>query len=217
MKLFLDSADTALIAKFAKTGFVDGVTTNPSLIAKSGRDFKEAVAEIAAMVAGPISAQATAETAEKMAAQGRELAAIAGNVMVKLPMTWEGLAACRMLTADGIRTNITLCFSAPQALMAAKAGASFVSPFIGRIDDSGADGLELIAEIREVFDAMGAETEILAASVRGATHVKESARLGADAATLPPAVFEAMLAHPLTELGLAKFKADWANAAKDVY
>ena len=217
MKLFLDSAEPELIARLARTGFVDGVTTNPSLIAKSGRDFKAAIAAIAKSVAGPVSAQATAEGAEEMAAQGRELAAIAGNVMVKLPMTWEGLAACRTLSAEGINTNITLCFSATQAMMAAKAGASFVSPFIGRIDDSGADGLELIAEIREIFDAMGAATQILAASIRGATHVRESARLGADAATLPPAVFEALLAHPLTELGLAKFRADWANAAKDVY
>ncbi len=217
MKLFLDTADVSLIRKYAETGFVDGVTTNPSLIAKAGRDFHETIKEIADIVPGPISAQATADNAEEMVAQGRASAALASNVMVKLPMTWEGLKACATLTAEGVRTNITLCFSANQALLAAKAGATFVSPFVGRIDDGGGDGVGLIADIREIFDVNGFKTEILAASLRGSTHVKECARIGADASTLPPAVFDSLIAHPLTEKGLDKFNADWQSLAKDIY
>jgi len=216
MRLFLDTADIAELTEHAATGLVDGVTTNPSLIAKSGRDFKETIAEICALVPGPVSAEVAATDAETMIAEGRVLADIAENVVVKLPLTWDGLKACGTLTDDDIDTNVTLCFAANQALLAAKAGATFVSPFIGRLDDLGDNGMQLIEDIREIYDVYGFETEILAASIRTNLHVKQAAIAGADAATLPPKIFKAMAAHPLTDKGLAQFVEDWKGTGQSI-
>ena len=217
MKFFIDTADVAEIKRLAATGLVDGVTTNPSLVAKSGRDFKEVVREICGIVAGPVSAEVTAVDADGMVAEGRVLAALADNVTVKVPLTWDGLKACRALTDAGIAVNVTLCFSANQALLAAKAGAAFVSPFIGRLDDVGHDGMELIAEIREIFDNYDAiTTEILAASIRTPGHVRDAARLGADVATVPPAVLRQIVNHPLTDRGLELFLADWRKTGQTI-
>ena len=216
MKFFIDTADTATIRELAETGLVDGVTTNPSLIAKSGRAFTEVIAEICEIVEGPVSAEVVATDTETMLAEGRKLAAIAENVAVKLPLTWDGLKACRRLADQGIAVNVTLCFSANQALLAAKAGAAFISPFIGRLDDIHADGMELIQEIRTIYDNFLFETEILAASIRTANHVKLSALAGADVATVPPAVLQGLVAHPLTEKGLAAFLADAKKAGVSV-
>ena len=209
MKFFIDKADVDAIRELNETGLVDGVTTNPSLIAKSGRDFKEVVAEICDIVSGPVSAEVTALEAEKMIEQGLHLAQIADNVAIKVPLTMDGLKACRALSDKGKMVNVTLCFSASQALLAAKAGATFISPFIGRLDDMGEDGMELIGHIREIYDNYDAlETEILAASIRNARHIVQSALAGADVVTCPLSAINGLLKHPLTDVGLAKFLAD---------
>ena len=216
MQIFLDTTDVTVLKRAAETGLVDGVTTNPSLIAKSGRNMLEVIAEICDLVEGPVSAEAVAADAETLLKEGRKLAKVAPNVTVKLPMTREGLIVCKALSEDGVKTNVTLCFSAMQALLAAKAGATFVSPFIGRLDDYGFDGMELIREIRAVYDNYGFDTEILAASIRNASHVKEAALAGADCATIPPAVFDNLIKHPLTEKGLELFAADWAKTGQSI-
>ncbi|WOI54383.1 fructose-6-phosphate aldolase [Parvularcula sp. LCG005] len=216
MKIFIDTADTAELKKAFDTGLVDGCTTNPSLIAKAGRDFKEVIAEICKMTDGPVSAEVASTDYETMLKEGRVLADIAQNVVVKLPLTWDGLKTCSDLTADNIKTNVTLCFTAQQAWLAAKAGATYISPFIGRLDDLGMDGMELIAEIRALYDAHGYETEVLAASIRSAAHVKDCAIVGADVATIPPSVFNKLLYHPLTANGLDAFEKDWASTGQSI-
>ncbi|MFN4354093.1 fructose-6-phosphate aldolase [Parvibaculum sp.] len=217
MKFFVDTADVAEIRELAETGLLDGVTTNPSLIAKTGRDFLEVVKEICAVVEGPVSAEVTALDSATMIAEGRKLAGLAKNIAVKVPLTWDGLKACKALTSEGTMVNVTLCFSANQALLAAKAGATFVSPFIGRLDDLNLDGMELIREIREIYDNYPAlQTEILAASIRNANHVKESALAGADVATVPPAVLKGLATHPLTDKGLEMFLSDWKKTGQKI-
>jgi transaldolase len=212
MKFFVDTADTKDIADLASSGLIDGVTTNPSLIAKSGRPFAEVIAEICGLTDGPVSAEVVAIDAEGMISEGRKLAKIAENVAVKLPLTWDGLKACRTLSEDGIPVNVTLCFSANQALLAAKAGAAFISPFIGRLDDIHLDGMEQIQAIRQIYDNYMFETEILAASIRSPNHVKLSALAGADVMTAPPAVIRSLVNHPLTDKGLEAFLADAKKA-----
>ena len=216
MQLFLDTTDTAVLADLAKTGLVDGVTTNPTLIAKSGRPMLEVIKEIAGLVDGPVSAEAVATDAETMIKEGEKLAAIATNIVVKLPLTFEGLKAVQHLSANGIMTNVTLCFSATQALLAAKSGATFISPFVGRLDDHGAVGMDLIQEIRTVYDNYEFDTEILVASVRTVDHVKTAALYGADCVTLPPQVFRDLVKHPLTDRGLEAFLADWAKTGQSI-
>lgn len=216
MNLFLDTADTAVLRALAVTGLVDGVTTNPTLIFKSGRPMREVIAEICGLVEGPVSAEVAAAEAEGMLAEGRALASIAPNVVVKLPLTKDGLLVTGVLAEEGIQTNVTLCFSANQALLAAKAGATYVSPFVGRLDDAGEDGIQLIHDIRAIYDNYAFDTEILAASMRGPDHVQAAAIAGADCATLPPAVFEALFKHPLTEQGLELFRADWARTGQSI-
>ena len=216
MKLFIDSADVALIKDLAATGLVDGVTTNPSLIAKSGRPIKEVIAEICAAVEGPISAEVAATDTATMLSEGRKLAAIADNVVVKVPLTLDGLRATAAFTAEGIATNVTLCFSPTQALLAAKAGATFVSPFVGRLDDIGEDGLLLLHEIRTIYDQYGYDTSILAASLRNVGHVTGAALAGADAATIPPSTFAELVKHPLTDKGLDAFLKDWASTGQSI-
>jgi transaldolase len=217
MKFFIDTADLSEIADLVATGLVDGVTTNPSLIAKSGRNFLDVVAEICALVPGPVSAEVTALDVATMLAEGRKLARIAPNVTVKVPLTPDGLKACRTLSNEGTMVNVTLCFSAAQALLAAKAGASFISPFVGRLDDVGAVGMDLIGEIVAIYRNYSMiKTEVLVASVRSTLHVTEAAKLGAHVATLPPAVLRQMFAHPLTEKGLAGFLADWAKTGQSI-
>ncbi|SIS66548.1 fructose-6-phosphate aldolase [Phaeovulum vinaykumarii] len=209
MKFFVDTADTDAIRDLAALGMVDGVTTNPSLIAKAGRDILEVTREICSIVEGPVSAEVVALDPEGMIAQGRKLAGLAPNIAVKVPLTWAGLTACRVLSGEGHMVNVTLCFSAAQAILAAKAGATFVSPFIGRLDDINLDGMALIQDIREIYDNYDFKTQILAASVRSVNHVTEAARIGADVVTAPPKVIRDMVAHPLTDKGLAQFMADW--------
>lgn len=216
MKFFVDTADTKDIADLAATGLIDGVTTNPSLIAKSGRPFAEVIAEICALTDGPVSAEVVATDFDGMMREGRKLAKIADNVAVKLPLTLEGLKACKALTSDGIDVNVTLCFSANQALLAAKAGATFISPFIGRLDDIHIDGMELIQEIRQIYDNYMFETEILAASIRSPNHVRLCALAGADVMTAPPAVIRSLVSHPLTDKGLEAFLADAKKAGIEV-
>ncbi len=216
MQLFLDTTDTATLRALAETGLVDGVTTNPTLIAKSGRNMTEVIAEICEIIQGPVSAEVTAVEAAAMIKEGEKLAAIAPNVVVKVPLTVEGLKAVQTFSQSGIMTNVTLCFSALQALMAAKAGATFVSPFVGRLDDHGAEGMGLIQEIRTVFDNYDFDTEILVASVRSLSHLKEAVLIGADCATLPPSVFQDMFKHPLTDRGLDAFLADWAKTGQSI-
>ena len=216
MKFFVDTADVADIRELDEAGLVDGVTTNPSLIAKSGRDFIEVTKEICALVSGPVSAEVTALDAPTMLAEGRKLAALADNVAVKLPLTFEGLKACQGLTADGIKTNVTLCFSANQGLLAAKAGATYISPFIGRLDDLGVDGMELIENLRIIYDNYGLQTEILAASIRSADHVQQCALAGADVATVPPSVLKGLVKHKLTDAGLEAFMADWEKTGQSI-
>ena len=216
MNLFLDTTDTAVLRDLAATGLVDGVTTNPSLIAKSGRPMLEVIAEICAIVEGPVSAEVAATQSQGMLAEGRKLASIAPNLVVKVPLTREGLIATRALAEDGIQTNVTLCFSANQAMLAAKAGATFVSPFVGRLDDIGQDGMQLIHDIRAVYDNYAFDTQILAASIRTADHVHAAAIAGADCATIPPAVFESLFHHPLTDEGLEQFLADWAGTGQSI-
>jgi len=216
MQLFLDTTDVAVLKDLAATGLVDGVTTNPSLIAKSGRNMLEVIAEICGVVEGPVSAEVASTEVAGMLAEGRKLAAVAPNVVVKVPLTREGLIATAEFCAEGISTNVTLCFSATQALLAAKAGATYISPFIGRLDDHGADGMDLISEIRAIYDNYDYDTEILAASIRTPAHVKEAALAGADCATIPPDVFQALFKHPLTEKGLQQFLADWAKTGQSI-
>ena len=218
MKFFIDTADVAEIADLAATGLVDGVTTNPSLIAKSGRNFLEVVREICEIVPGPVSAEVTAVHADAMLAEGRKLAKLAPNVCVKLPLTWDGLKACKALSDDGIPTNVTLCFSAGQALLAAKAGATFISPFVGRLDDVGQEGMQLISDIVEVYRNYPTtlRTEVLVASVRGPVHVIEAARLGANVVTVPPKVLRDLALHPLTDKGLAAFLKDWEATGQKI-
>jgi transaldolase len=216
MKFFADTADTAEIAALAEAGLLDGVTTNPSLIHKAGRAFLEVVAEIAALVPGPVSAEVVATELAGMLREADVVRAIAPNIAVKLPLTIDGLKACRRLTGEGTMVNMTLCFSANQALLAAKAGASFVSPFVGRHDDVGFDGMRLIEDIRLIYDNYDFRTEILVASVRHPVHVLEAARIGADIVTCPPAVIRALASHPLTEKGLAAFLADWAKTGQRI-
>jgi transaldolase len=217
MKFFVDTADVAEIKELAATGLLDGVTTNPTLVAKSGRNFKEVVAEICELVPGPVSAEVAATDLDGMLREGRALAKIAGNVAVKVPLTWEGLKACKALTAEGTMVNVALCFSANQALLAAKAGATFISPFVGRLDDAGADGMELVREIRTIYDNYSdLGTQILAASLRNVLHVKQAAMIGADVATLPPAVLRALVAHPLTDKGLELFLNDWKKTGQRI-
>jgi transaldolase len=216
MKFFADTADVNEIKELAATGLLDGVTTNPSLVAKSGRDFKEVIAEICAIVEGPVSAEVTALDVDRMVEEGRKLAKIAENVTVKVPLTLDGLKACRTLRQGGTMVNVTLCFSANQALLAAKAGASFISPFIGRLDDIHLDGMELIREIRQIYDNYDFDTEILAASIRSPNHVKEAALIGADVVTAPPAVLKALVKHPLTDKGIESFLADWKKTGQAI-
>lgn len=218
MKFFVDTADIGEIAELAATGLLDGVTTNPSLVAKSGRNFLEAVREICELVEGPVSAEVTAITTDAMLAEGRKLAQLAPNVCVKLPLTWDGLKACRTLSDEGTQVNVTLCFTPAQALLAAKAGATFVSPFVGRLDDIGHDGMQVIAEIVEIFrNYRGAlNTEVLVASVRHSGHVVEAARLGADVVTMPPKILQQLIHHPLTDKGLAAFLKDWEASGQRI-
>lgn len=212
MKFFVDTAEIDAIRELNDLGMVDGVTTNPSIIAKSGRDILEVTKEICDIVSGPVSAEVVALKADDMIAEGRKLAKIAENIAVKVPLTWDGLKACKTLTDEGTMVNVTLCFSANQALLAAKAGATFISPFIGRLDDINLDGLELIEDIRTIYDNYGFETQILAASIRSANHMSECAKIGADVATAPPAVIKSMANHVLTDKGLAGFLADIEKA-----
>ena len=216
MKFFVDTADVQAIAELNDRGMVDGVTTNPSLILKSGRDIVEVTREICALVSGPVSAEVVALKADEMIAEGRKLAGIAPNIVVKVPLTWDGLKTCKVLSGDGLKVNVTLCFSANQALIAAKAGATYISPFIGRLDDINMDGLELISDIRIIYDNYDYRTEILAASIRTANHVSQCALIGADVVTAPPSVIKALASHPLTDKGLEQFMADWAKTGQKI-
>ena len=216
MKFFVDTADVAAIAELNDLGMVDGVTTNPSLILKSGRDILEVTKEICSIVSGPVSAEVVALTADEMIAEGRKLAEIAPNITVKVPLTWDGLKTCKVLSGEGKMVNVTLCFSVNQALIAAKAGATFISPFVGRLDDINLDGMELISDIRQVYDNYGFDTQILAASIRSANHVTQCARVGADVMTAPPAVIKALASHPLTDKGLDQFMKDWAKTGQKI-
>jgi len=216
MKLFLDSADPKEIASLAATGLVDGVTTNPSLAAKSGKSLFDALRAICDAVKGSVSAEVTATETDAMIAEGKKLAKIADNITVKVPLTWDGLKACRALASDGLKVNVTLCFSPTQALLAAKCGASFISPFIGRLDDAGHDGMALIREIRHIYDNYGYSTEILAASIRHVTHVRDAALARADVATMPPAIFRQLVYHPLTDKGLATSLEDWKKSGQTI-
>jgi transaldolase len=217
MKFFVDTADTAEIRDLAATGLLDGVTTNPSLIAKSGKKFLDVVAEICTIVAGPVSAEVTANDFDTMLKEGRKLAGIAKNVAVKVPLTPDGLKTCKVLSDAGTMVNVTLCFSPAQAILAAKAGATFVSPFVGRLDDVGTDGMQLIADIMTIYRQYPTfKTEVLVASVRGPMHIVEAAKLGAHVATAPANVLKQLFAHPLTDKGLAQFNADWKKTGQSV-
>ncbi|HCS71407.1 MAG: fructose-6-phosphate aldolase [Alphaproteobacteria bacterium] len=216
MKFFVDTADVADIKRLNDTGLVDGVTTNPSLIAKSGRDFIDVIKEICALVDGPVSAEVTATDAAGMIEEGRKLAKVAKNVAVKVPLTEAGLVACKTLSQAGTPVNVTLCFSPAQALLAAKAGAAFISPFVGRLDDIGQDGMSLIGEIAEIYSNYDFQTEILVASVRSPQHVVDAARIGADVCTLPPGVIWQLFKHPLTDKGLEAFLKDWEKTGQSI-
>lgn len=216
MKFFVDTADVSEIRAMAQTGLLDGVTTNPSLIAKSGRKMADVIAEICELTPGPVSAEAVFTDFETMLAEGRYLRGIAKNVCVKVPLTEAGLRVCRTLADEGTPVNVTLCFSANQALLAAKAGATFISPFVGRLDDIGLDGLDLIRDVRLIYDNYGFDTEILVASVRHPVHILESARIGADVMTAPPAVIRQLVKHPLTDKGIEGFMADWAKTGQTI-
>jgi len=216
MKFFIDTAEIDEIKDLAATGMVDGVTTNPSLIMKAGRDFVEVTREICAIVDGPVSAEVTAMEVGAMVAEARKLLTIAPNIAVKVPLTWDGLKACKALTDDGHMVNVTLCFSANQALLAAKAGATFISPFVGRLDDIGLDGMELIADIRKIYDNYDIRTQLLAASIRNVNHVATAAKIGADVATIPPGVVRQLIKHPLTDKGIDIFLADWAKTGQKI-
>ena len=217
MKFFVDTADVGEIKDLAATGLLDGVTTNPSLIAKSGRDFKQTIAEICEIVPGPVSAEVAATDYDGMIREAKILAKIAKNVTIKVPLTLDGLKACKAISSEGTMVNVTLCFSANQALLAAKAGATFVSPFIGRLDDIGLNGMDLIREIRTIYDNyQDLNTDILAASIRTVNHVKEAAMIGADVATIPPSILKALVKHPLTDSGLTTFVADWKKTGQTI-
>ena len=216
MELFIDTAEIDEIKSLNITGLIDGVTTNPSLIAKSGRNIIETIEEICNEVSGPVSAEVTATDFETMIKEGRKLSAIAQNVAIKVPLTFNGLRACKVFSEDGIMVNVTLCFNSAQAILAAKAGASFISPFIGRLDDIGSDGINLISEITEIYDIHGFETKVLAASIRSVQDIIDSAKFGADVATIPPKFLKAMYNHPLTDKGLADFLADWKKTGQSI-
>ena len=216
MKFFVDTAEIKDIKDLYQTGLLDGVTTNPSLIAKSGRDFKEVIKEICEIVPGPVSAEVASTEYDGMVAEGDHLAKIAENVVIKLPLTMDGLRACKYFTDKGIKTNVTLCFSANQALLAAKVGATYISPFIGRLDDINADGVELIENIRIIYDNYAFSTEILAASIRTPNHITQVALAGADVATIPPAVIYKLADHPLTKSGLEAFVKDWKSTGQSI-
>ena len=216
MKFFVDTAEIDAIAELNDLGMVDGVTTNPSLILKSGRNILEVTKEICDLVDGPVSAEVVALEADAMIAEGRKLAEIADNITIKLPLTWDGLKACKVLSGEGHMINVTLCFSANQALIAAKAGATFISPFIGRLDDINLDGMDLIQDIRIIYDNYGFETQILAASIRSVNHVLDAARIGADVMTAPPEVIKKLASHPLTDKGLEQFMADWKKTGQNI-
>ena len=216
MELFIDTAEIDEIKSLNITGLIDGVTTNPSLIAKSGRNIIETIEEICNEVSGPVSAEVTATDFETMIKEGRKLSAIAQNVAIKVPLTFDGLRACKVFSEDGVMVNVTLCFNSAQAILAAKAGASFISPFIGRLDDIGSDGINLISEITEIYDIHGFETKVLAASIRSVQDIIDSAKFGADVATIPPKFLKAMYNHPLTDKGLADFLADWKKTGQSI-
>lgn len=216
MKFFVDTAEVKDIQELNETGLLDGVTTNPSLIAKSGRDFKEVVKEICGIIDGPVSAEVAALDKDGMIAEGEHLAKIADNVVIKLPLTWDGLKACKHFTNAGIKTNVTLCFSATQALLAAKVGATYISPFIGRLDDINMDGMQLIEDIRVIYDNYDYVTEILAASIRSVNHVSDAAIAGADVATIPSDVLRKLVNHPLTDKGLEGFVKDWKSTGQSI-
>ena len=215
MKIFIDSADIDQIRQANSLGVVDGVTTNPSLVAQTGKDFRTVINEIVTEVDGPISAEVISLEADSMVAEARELAAIHTNIVVKIPMTVEGLKAVKVLSGEGIHTNMTLIFSPSQALLAAKAGATYVSPFVGRLDDISHDGMEIVSQILEIYNAYGYETEVIVASIRHPLHLVQAARMGADVATIPPDVIRKLAGHPLTDLGIARFLADWEKVPKD--
>jgi len=216
MELFVDTAEIEEIKSLNITGLIDGVTTNPSLIAKSGRNIVETIAEICSEVSGPVSAEVTATDFDTMIKEGRKLSAIAENIAIKVPLTFDGLRACKVFSEDGIMVNVTLCFSAAQAILAAKSGASFISPFIGRLDDIGSDGMSLISEITEIYEIHGFETKVLAASIRSVQDIINVAKLGADVATIPPKFLKAMYNHPLTDKGLADFLSDWKKTGQSI-
>lgn len=217
MKFFVDTADVKEIRELADTGLLDGVTTNPTLIAKSGRDFIEVVKEICKITDGPVSAEVTALDSEGMIREGKKLAKIAKNIAIKVPLTWDGLKACKYFTDRGTMVNVTLCFSAAQAILAAKAGATFVSPFVGRLDDIGQDGLGLIADICQIYSQYpDFKTEVLVASVRNPIHITEAAKMGAHVATIPPSVMKQLASHPLTDKGLNAFLADWKKTGQKI-
>jgi transaldolase len=216
MKFFLDTADVAAIKELNDLGMVDGVTTNPSIIMKSGRDILEVTKEICSIVSGPVSAEVVALDAETMIAEGRKLAEIASNITVKVPLTWDGLKACKVLSGEGKMVNVTLCFSVNQAILAAKAGATFISPFVGRLDDINLDGMDLISDIRQVYDNYGFDTQILAASIRTLNHATQCALVGADVITAPPSIIKGMVNHPLTDNGIAQFMKDWAKTGQKI-
>jgi transaldolase len=216
MELFIDTAEIEEIKSLNITGLIDGVTTNPSLIAKSGRNIIKTIAEICAEVSGPVSAEVTATDFDSMVKEGRKLSAIADNVTIKVPLTFDGLRACKTFSDEGIMVNVTLCFSAAQAILAAKAGATFISPFIGRLDDIGADGMSLISEITEIYEIYGFETKVLAASIRSVQDIIDVSKFGADVATIPPKFLKAMYHHPLTDKGLADFLSDWEKTGQSI-
>ncbi len=214
MKFFIDTADVKEIREAHSLGILDGVTTNPSLIAKTGRPFRETIEEICSIVKGPVSAEVVSLDTEGMLKEARELAKIAENIVVKIPLIKNGLKAVKRLTDEGIKTNVTLCFSSNQALLAAKAGGTYVSPFVGRLDDRGHNGMELIEEIRTIYDNYGYQTEIIVASIRNPLHVRDAALMGADVSTIPFNVFDMLVQHPLTDEGVRKFLADWEKVPK---
>jgi transaldolase len=216
MKFFADTGEVTEIKEIQSMGLLDGVTTNPSLIAKSGRDFKEVIAEICSFVEGPVSAEVAALDFEGMIREGNVLRKIAKNVTIKVPLTVDGLRACKVFSSEGTMVNVTLCFSANQALLAAKAGATFISPFVGRLDDINIDGMDLISEIRQIYDNYDYDTNILVASVRTANHIREAALIGADYATAPPAVLKSLVKHPLTDKGIESFLADWKKTGQSI-
>ncbi len=214
MKFFIDTADVNEIREAESLGILDGVTTNPTLVSKTGRPFKETIEEICSIVKGPVSAEVVSVDTDGIIKEGRELAKIADNIVVKVPLIKDGLKAVKALTSEGIKVNVTLCFSSNQALLAAKAGGTYISPFVGRLDDKGHTGMEVIDEIRTIYDNYGFETEIIVASIRNPLHVRDAALMGADIATIPFAVFNNIVKHPLTDEGLKQFLADWEKVPK---